>query len=129
MLTLEKARDWYADQDEVHGFNHIERVSALCTFIGTKEKADMRILQAAALLHDASGSHPGEGQRKEHHIQSADFADQVLNEEGWDRKSIGIPLRQGIQPSGNHITRTLRSVWQRLRDIRPGTVRLNLPRY
>ena len=82
-LTLAQARAWYPYPDAVHGFDHIERVYVLCEQIGQREGADMEILLAAALLHDAQGSHPEEGNRKGHHIQSAGFAGDVLSELGW----------------------------------------------
>lgn len=88
MLTLEKARAWYPDYDSVHGFDHIERVYGMCEIIGPKEGADMDIVRAAALLHDAQGSHPVQGERKNHHIESAEFASHILKEEGWDDSNI-----------------------------------------
>jgi len=84
MLTLEKARAWYPGYDAVHGFEHIERVYRLCEKIGPLERANMGILLTAALLHDASGSHPGEGNRKDHHLRSAEFAEAILLEEDWE---------------------------------------------
>ena len=83
MLTLEQARAWYPEYDGVHGFDHIERVYGMCEYIGPKEGADMRILRAAALMHDARDSHPVNGQRKNHHIESAAFAGRELEKEGW----------------------------------------------
>ena len=88
MLTLEKAREWYQGYDAVHGFEHIERVYRLCQKIGPHEGADMEIMLAAALLHDASGSHPEEGNRKDHHLRSAEFAEAILLEEDWEPDRI-----------------------------------------
>ncbi len=88
MLTLEKARAWYPEYDAVHGFEHIERVYKLCEKICPLERADMEILLAAALLHDTSGSHPGEGNRNDHHLRSAEFAEAVLLKEGWEPDKI-----------------------------------------
>jgi uncharacterized protein len=48
----------------------------------------MEILLAAALLHDSQGSHPGKGQRNDHHLRSADFAAEVLAAEGWPEERI-----------------------------------------
>jgi uncharacterized protein len=90
MLTLEYARSWYPAYDAVHGFDHIERVYALCQHIGEREGADMEILLAAALLHDSQGSHPGQGLRSDHHIRSAEFAAQILAMEGWDAERIHL---------------------------------------
>ena len=88
MLTLKKARLWYPAYDAVHGFDHIERVYALCQHIGERESADMEILLSAALLHDSQGSHPQEGQRNNHHVRSAEFAAQILTEDGWELERI-----------------------------------------
>jgi Predicted HD superfamily hydrolase len=88
MLNLATARQWYPDGDAVHGFDHIERVYAMCQRIGREEGADMDILLAAALLHDSQGSHPGQGQRNNHHLRSAEFAAEVLAAEGWEEERI-----------------------------------------
>jgi uncharacterized protein len=60
--------------------------------IALAEGADLEIVRAAALLHDAIGSAPGsdtEEQRHNHHGSSADFAAQVLQQEGWPEERIG----------------------------------------
>ena len=88
MLTLATARQWYPDVDAVHGFDHIERVYGMCQRIGQQEGADMEILLTAALLHDSQGSHPGKGQRNDHHLRSAEFAAEVLAAEGWGEERI-----------------------------------------
>ena len=88
MLSLEQARAWYREDDAVHGFGHIRRVHALCGEIGLAEGADMDILLAAALLHDAQGSHPGENSRNDHHLRSAKFAGEVLEGLGWAEERI-----------------------------------------
>jgi uncharacterized protein len=88
MITLEIARRWYPEDDGVHGFDHIERVYHLCEKIGPPERADMEILLTAALLHDASDSHPGGSGRKDHHLHSAEFAESILINDDWDPKRI-----------------------------------------
>lgn len=88
MLTLARAKSWYTENDAVHGFDHIRRVVALCQRIGAAEKADMEIVLAAALLHDARGSHPAGEARADHHLTSAEFAARVLKEEGWAQERI-----------------------------------------
>lgn len=88
MLTLQGARAWYPENDDVHGFGHIERVYRLCQKIGQAEGADMEILLTAALLHDAQGSHPGANSRDDHHLRSADFAGGVLSGMGWPADKI-----------------------------------------
>jgi uncharacterized protein len=84
--TIDQARAYYAAADPVHDFNHILRVYRMAERIGQAEAADLEILRAAALLHDASGSAPGEAEqaeRADHHHASAKFAAQVLAAEGW----------------------------------------------
>ncbi len=88
MITLDTARQWYPAYDAVHGFDHIERVYGLCRQIGEKEGAEMEILLTAALLHDSMGSNPQKGERNNHHIRSAEFAQEVLSAEGWAEDRI-----------------------------------------
>lgn len=88
MLTLNDARKWYPQDDDVHGFSHIQRVYRLCEKIGDKEGADMETLLTAALLHDARGSHPGQSFRDDHHLRSAEFAGEVLDRLGWKSERI-----------------------------------------
>ena len=88
MLTLEQARDWYRDTDAVHDFTHIERVYRMAERLAAAEGADLEIVRAAALLHDADGTTPGSDTRREHHLRSADFAGGVLNAEGWPEERI-----------------------------------------
>ena len=92
MLTIEKARRYYAEADPVHDFDHILRVLALVERVGKAEAADLEILRAATLLHDASGATPGETARCEHHLASAEIARTVLQEEGWpaDRSEAAL---------------------------------------
>jgi uncharacterized protein len=86
---MEQARTWYDDHDPVHGFDHVVRVLKNAEQIGLALGADLEILRAAALLHDASGAHPGEGgNRAEHENASAEFAREVLVEEEWEDERI-----------------------------------------
>ena len=52
------------------------------------EAADRDIVAAAALLHDVMGSSPGSGQRGEHHLVSAVFAERVLTKMKWHADKI-----------------------------------------
>jgi uncharacterized protein len=83
MPTIDQARAWYAADDPVHGFDHVLRVADLAERIGRQLGADLDVLQAAALLHDAAGAMPGEGRRGTHEQASAEFAAEVLAGEGW----------------------------------------------
>jgi uncharacterized protein len=90
MLTIETARSWYTDSDPVHGFDHVLRVYHLAEKIALAEGADLEIVRAAALLHDAEGSATSGGDegRLEHHQASAAFARQILEAEGWAEDRI-----------------------------------------
>jgi uncharacterized protein len=89
MPSLEQARPWYAAADPVHDFDHVQRVYRLAECIGRAEGADLGILLAAALLHDAVEAAPdGGGDRPGHHLASADFAGRVLAAEGWPAERI-----------------------------------------
>ncbi len=85
MPTLEQARAWYPDGDPVHGFDHVLRVYRMAEQIAALEGADLEIVRAAALLHDVRGSETegGDGGRADHHLESAQFARQILEAEGW----------------------------------------------
>lgn len=84
MPTIEQARAWYPDSDPVHGFDHVLRVYRMAERLAWAEGADLEIVRAAALLHDAVGAEPGANSgRSSHHEASAEFASQVLSAEGW----------------------------------------------
>lgn len=88
MPTIETARTWYAHADPVHDFAHVLRVLRLAERLAQEEGADLEIVQAAALLHDAEGSAPDSAERMSHHHRSARFAGQVLLAEGWPAERI-----------------------------------------
>jgi uncharacterized protein len=93
MPTLNQARAWYDPEDAVHGFGHIVRVVHLAEQIGAEVGADIEIVRAAALLHDASGAAPAQGGGRARHEQaSADFAEGILRAEGWSVDRIEAVL-------------------------------------
>jgi uncharacterized protein len=96
MPTIEQARAWYADSDPVHDFDHVLRVYRMAERLAEAEGADMEIVRAAALLHDAEGATPGHASRADHHHASAEFAAQVLAAEGWDTGRIAS-VQHGIR--------------------------------
>jgi uncharacterized protein len=89
-LDIETARQWYSQTDSVHGFDHILRVYNLAERIAQAEGADLEIVRAAVLLHDSKGAtvEQNTDNRKEHHIASAEFAEEVLQSEGWSSERI-----------------------------------------
>lgn len=89
MPEIDSARAWYQDSDPVHNFDHILRVYRMAEKIAIAEGADLEIVRAAALLHDAEGGNPTDkAARKLHHHASAQFAAEVLADEGWNEQSI-----------------------------------------
>jgi uncharacterized protein len=86
MPMIKQAREYYPVDDPVHGFSHVLRVFRLCEYIGEKEAADLRIVRAAALLHDVEGD---VDVRENHHLAAARFAEEILIEEGWTENDIG----------------------------------------
>lgn len=88
MPTLSQARAWYTNADPIHAFDHIERVFVMAQRLARAEGADLELVKAAALLHDALGTTPGSGSRVSHHHDSAEFAAAVLSAEGWDSERI-----------------------------------------
>jgi uncharacterized protein len=69
MITIERARQLYPDDDPVHDFDHILRVLALAERIGAAEGADLELLRAAALLHDV-----GRDEAEANGMDHAEFA-------------------------------------------------------
>ncbi len=89
MPTIDQARPWYPTNDPVHGFDHVLRVLRAAEGLGQELGADLEVLRAAALLHDAAGAVPGpESDRQTHEQASAAFARQVLAGEGWPEDRV-----------------------------------------
>jgi len=88
MPGIEKVREWYIANETAHDFTHIERVLRLAERIGRSEGADMEIVRTAALLHDVKRDPIGVKSLRGHHLQSADFAGEVLRAEGWEEERI-----------------------------------------
>jgi uncharacterized protein len=100
MPTIDQARAWYPHADPVHGFDHVLRVYHMAERLAMMEDADVEIVRAAALLHDASCDPEALGtenslaeerttnERSTHHLSSAEFARQILESEGWPEERI-----------------------------------------
>jgi len=70
-----------------HGFDHVERVTALCERIGGAEGADMAILIPAALLHDIARPLEKE-QGIPHEKEGARMAEEYLASIGYDASAV-----------------------------------------
>jgi len=90
MPTIDQAHHWYPDLDPVHGFDHVLRVYRMAERLALVEGADVEIVHAAALLHDAEGSATAGGEigRSNHHHASSEFARQILLAENWPPERI-----------------------------------------
>ena len=91
MPSIQTARPWYPFADPIHGFDHVLRVYYLAERLALAEGANIEIVRAAVLLHDATGDQAsGEEQetRHTHHLASAKFAQQILQLEGWSPELI-----------------------------------------
>ena len=90
MPTIDQAHHWYPDLDPVHGFDHVLRVYRMAERLALVEGADVAIVHAAALLHDAEGSATAGGEigRSNHHHASSEFARQILEAENWPPERI-----------------------------------------
>lgn len=93
MPTIEQARNWYPDDDPVHGIDHVLRVYSLAERLAQLEGADLEIVLAAVLLHDAqanpmTGGENAQAQRKNHHLDSAELARRILEAEGWSEERV-----------------------------------------
>lgn len=89
MLSLQQAQAWYPADDPVHGFDHVRRVLHLAEQLAAAEGADLQIVRAAALLHDVIPPDRSRAvSRVEHQLSSAEFAAQVLADDGWPPERI-----------------------------------------
>ncbi|GAB4536806.1 MAG: HD domain-containing protein [Anaerolineales bacterium] len=88
MTLIQQARTWYPS-DDIHGWGHISRVYYLAEKLAQTEGADLEIVRAAALLHDAADADPShKTARASHQHASAAFARRILSEAGWPEARI-----------------------------------------
>jgi len=90
-----------SEKDDIHGFSHVERVYNLCLEFGKTLKANLKILQIAALLHDIGRIHEKTNikNKKNHAELSAKIASEFL-------ASLGISISQ---EESNQIIHCIRS--------------------
>lgn len=88
MPTIKQAKAWYQTNNAVHDFDHVLRVYHMAVRLASGEKADIEIVKAAALLHDAQSASGNPDERMAHHEAAAQFAGEVLAAEGWSAERI-----------------------------------------
>lgn len=72
-----------------HSFDHTERVLNLCLKIGEKEKANIKILIPAALLHDIGRNFEDKSRGKICHAQKgAELAELILKKHSFSKDEI-----------------------------------------
>ena len=72
-----------------HAFDHTERVYNLALKIGKKEKADLDIIKAAALLHDIARLKEDNKEVECHAEHGAEIAGKILKEMNFPEDKIG----------------------------------------
>jgi uncharacterized protein len=70
-----------------HAYDHVKRVYLIALKIGKELGADLRILKAAALLHDV-GRFREEETGVSHSILSGEMSEEILREVGYDANEI-----------------------------------------
>ena len=81
----------HSDTDDIHGFNHTERVYKLCLNLGRKLNADLNSLKIAALLHDFGRNLKNYDGQKENHAEiSAEIAKDLLAAEPYNLSNTKI---------------------------------------
>lgn len=87
-----KAKKYFINLSGSHGWDHVERVAALCDHIGKVEKADLKILKIAALLHDVGREEEFQANGKICHAEKgAVIAKKILKDlklEKWEVEEI-----------------------------------------
>ena len=79
-----------AKNDPAHDFAHIMRVYKNAEKIGKKEKVNMKLVRAAALLHDIASYPKSDKRSKKASTESALKAAQILKRHGYASHEIGI---------------------------------------
>jgi uncharacterized protein len=79
-LNINEVKDFYISYGGLsgHGFDHIERVFRIAKLLGKSEKADMVVVEAAALLHDIARAKENDRNKLDHAIEGAKMAAEYL---------------------------------------------------
>ncbi len=71
-----------------HDRHHVTRVYNLATRLARKEKADLDIIKASALLHDIARAMEDEGTISDHAKEGAEMARKILQEVNFPKEKI-----------------------------------------
>jgi len=84
-----KAKRFFRIAPPTHDWSHVERTYKLCVKIGKREKADLQVLKAAALLHDIARIYEDASSGKICHAErSATMAEKILREVDFPETKI-----------------------------------------
>jgi uncharacterized protein len=70
-----------------HAYDHVKRVYNIAVRLGQESQADMRVLGAAALLHDVGRAYEKE-KRVSHSILSGEMSVDILREVGYTEEEV-----------------------------------------
>ncbi|MGI0065455.1 MAG: HD domain-containing protein [Nitrosotalea sp.] len=88
LKTLVKNR--LGQNDTAHDFEHIMRVLKNATSLARKEKADIKIITAAVLLHDIISYQKSDPRSKNSSIESAQESRKILKKYNYSQDEIDI---------------------------------------
>jgi len=84
-----RAKKFFRIAPPSHDWSHVERTYKICVKIGKREKADLQVLKAAALLHDIARMDEDVSSGKICHAErSATMAKKILKEVDFPRTKI-----------------------------------------
>jgi len=83
------ARKYFKNASGCHDWSHVDRVRNLALYIGRKEKADLFVLEIAALLHDIGRKKEMINKGKFCHAEiGSDLAEKILKKLNFNEKEI-----------------------------------------
>lgn len=82
IITIEEARAYYQRAESGHDFDHVLRVLALAERLAVTEGADLKVVRAAALLHDIARADEDESRGDDHAQMAAERAHALLLDRG-----------------------------------------------
>ena len=78
ILKVRKFAFENSEKDDIHGFEHVERVLKICSELGTQLNANLFVLNLSALLHDVGRYFNNENKSTNHAEVSAEIASNFI---------------------------------------------------